>query len=319
MADLLIKSEGETDPSYGSFPEERSIENHINHGIVNLDKPSGPTSHEIDSWVKRILKVEKTGHGGTLDPKVTGVLPIGMDHATRVIQMLLGADKEYVCLMRLHVEVTEKKIRDILHEFQGKIFQTPPVKSAVRRELRVRKIYYADLLEIDGKDVLFKIGCEGGTYIRKYCHDVGEALGIGAHMAELRRTRSGPFSEDGLVTLQDLTDAYHIWKEEGNEKLLRDCISPMEAAVGHLPKIFIRDSAVDAICHGADLAAGGIISIEDSVQKGDTVAVMTLKGELVAAGKSLKTSKEILKANKDIMIDINKVFMEVGTYPKMWK
>ncbi|MGZ7069311.1 MAG: RNA-guided pseudouridylation complex pseudouridine synthase subunit Cbf5 [Methanobacterium sp.] len=319
MADLLIKSEGETDPSYGSFPEERSIENHINHGIVNLDKPSGPTSHEIDSWVKRILKVEKTGHGGTLDPKVTGVLPIGMDHATRVIQMLLGADKEYVCLMRLHGEVTEKKIRDILHEFQGKIFQTPPVKSAVRRELRVRKIYYADILEIDGKDVLFKIGCEGGTYIRKYCHDVGEALGIGAHMAELRRTRSGPFSEDGLVTLQDLTDAYHIWKEEGNEKLLRDCISPMEAAVGHLPKIFIRDSAVDAICHGADLAAGGIISIEDSVQKGDTVAVMTLKGELVAAGKSLKTSKEILKANKDIMIDINKVFMEVGTYPKMWK
>ncbi|MGZ7067418.1 MAG: RNA-guided pseudouridylation complex pseudouridine synthase subunit Cbf5 [Methanobacterium sp.] len=319
MADLLIKSEGETDPSYGSFPEERSIENHINHGIVNLDKPSGPTSHEIDSWVKRILKVEKTGHGGTLDPKVTGVLPIGMDHATRVIQMLLGADKEYVCLMRLHVEVTEKKIRDILHEFQGKIFQTPPVKSAVRRELRVRKIYYADILEIDGKDVLFKIGCEGGTYIRKYCHDVGEALGIGAHMAELRRTRSGPFSEDGLVTLQDLTDAYHIWKEEGNEKLLRDCISPMEAAVGHLPKIFIRDSAVDAICHGADLAAGGIISIEDSIQKGDTVAVMTLKSELVAAGKSLKTSKEILKANKDIMIDINKVFMEVGTYPKMWK
>ncbi|MGZ7118410.1 MAG: RNA-guided pseudouridylation complex pseudouridine synthase subunit Cbf5 [Methanobacterium sp.] len=319
MADLLIKSEGETDPSYGSFPEERSIENHINHGIVNLDKPSGPTSHEIDSWVKRILKVEKTGHGGTLDPKVTGVLPIGMDHATRVIQMLLGADKEYVCLMRLHVEVTEKKIRDILHEFQGKIFQTPPVKSAVRRELRVRKIYYADILEIDVKDVLFKIGCEGGTYIRKYCHDVGEALGIGAHMAELRRTRSGPFSEDGLVTLQDLTDAYHIWKEEGNEKLLRDCISPMEAAVGHLPKIFIRDSAVDAICHGADLAAGGIISIEDSIQKGDTVAVMTLKGELVAAGKSLKTSKEILKANKDIMIDINKVFMEVGTYPKMWK
>ncbi|MGZ7043201.1 MAG: RNA-guided pseudouridylation complex pseudouridine synthase subunit Cbf5 [Methanobacterium sp.] len=319
MADLLIKSEGETDPSYGSFPEERSIENHINHGIVNLDKPSGPTSHEIDSWVKRILKVEKTGHGGTLDPKVTGVLPIGMDHATRVIQMLLGADKEYVCLMRLHVEVTEKKIRDILHEFQGKIFQTPPVKSAVRRELRVRKIYYADILEIDGKDVLFKIGCEGGTYIRKYCHDIGEALGIGAHMAELRRTRSGPFSEDGLVTLQDLTDAYHIWKEEGNEKLLRDCISPMEAAVGHLPKIFIRDSAVDAICHGADLAAGGIISIEDSIQKGDTVAVMTLKSELVAAGKSLKTSKEILKANKDIMIDINKVFMEVGTYPKMWK
>lgn len=319
MAELLIKSEGETNPHYGSNPLERSIEDHISQGIVNLDKPSGPTSHEIDSWVKKILKVQKTGHGGTLDPKVTGVLPVGMDHATRVIQMLLGADKEYVCLMRLHGEVSEKKIRKVLQEFQGKIFQTPPIKSAVKRELRVRKIYYLHILEIEDKDVLFKIGCEGGTYIRKYCHDVGEALGTGAHMAELRRTRSGPFKEDSLVTLQDLTDAYHMWMEDGDETLLRNCIYPIEAAVGDLPKIYIRDSAVDALCHGADLAAGGIISIQDSIKKGDTVAVMTLKGELVAAGESLKTSKEIFKASKDIMIDINKVFMEPGTYPKMWK
>ncbi len=319
MVELMLKSEGETNPDYGINPLERSIEDHINHGIVNLDKPSGPTSHEIDSWVKKILKVEKTGHGGTLDPKVTGVLPVGMDHATRVIQMLLGADKEYVCLMRLHGEVSERKIRDILQEFQGKIFQTPPIKSAVKRELRVRKIYYINVLEIESKDVLFKIGCEGGTYIRKYCHDVGEALGTGAHMAELRRTRSGPFKEDSLVTLQDLTDAYHIWGEDGDETLLRNCICPMETAVGDLSKIYIRDSAVDALCHGADLAAGGIISIQDSINKGDTVAVMTLKGELVAAGESLKTSKEIFRASKDIMIDINKVFMEPRTYPKMWK
>jgi H/ACA ribonucleoprotein complex subunit 4 len=319
MAELLQKAYGETDPQYGSTPEERPIGEHLSRGIINLDKPSGPTSHEVDSWVKRILNVEKTGHGGTLDPKVTGVLPIGIDHATRVIQMLLGADKEYICLMRLHEEISEKKILDILKEFQGKIFQTPPLKSAVKRELRVRKIYYVNVIEIDGKDVLFKIGCEGGTYIRKYCHDVGEALGIGAHMAELRRTRSGPFTEDDLITLQDLTDAYHIWKEEDDESDLRYCIRPMEAAVEHLPKIVIRDSAVDAICHGADLAAGGIISIEDGIKKGDTVAVMTLKGELVAAGESLKTSEEILRANKDIMIDINKVFMEPDTYPKMWK
>lgn len=318
MVDLL-KAEDETNPDYGSFPEERPIGVHIHHGVINLDKPSGPTSHEVDSWVKRILGVEKTGHGGTLDPKVTGVLPVGIDHATRVIQMLLGADKEYICLMRLHEEIPEEKIRDILQEFQGKIFQTPPIKSAVKRELRVRKIYYVDILEIDGQDVLFKIGCEGGTYIRKYCHDVGEALGIGAHMAELRRTRSGPFTEDNMVTLHDLTDAYHIWKEEGDESFLRNCILPMEAAVEHLPKVVIRDSAVDAVCHGADLAAGGIVSLEDGIKKGDTVAVMTLKGELVATGESLKTSREILKANKGIMIDINRVFMGPGTYPKMWK
>lgn len=320
MVDLLIKTEGETDPNYGNFPDERPLEDHIKRGIINLDKPSGPTSHEIDSWVKRILNVEKTGHGGTLDPKVTGVLPVGIDYATRVIQLLLGADKEYVCLMHLHEEIPEGRIRDILKEFQGKIFQTPPIKSAVKREMRVRNIYYVDILELDGQDVLFKIGCEGGTYIRKYCHDVGEALGIGAHMAELRRTKSGPFKEDEtLITLQDLTDAYHIWKEEGDESLIRNCILPMELAVKHLPKIIIRDSAVDAVCHGADLASGGIVSLDDNINKGNTVAVMTLKGELVAAGESLKTSKEIYKANKGIIIDIKKVFMEPGTYPKMWK
>ena len=320
MADVLIKAEGETDPEYGTFPDERPIEDHIKRGIINLDKPSGPTSHEIDSWVKRILGVEKTGHGGTLDPKVTGVLPVGIDYATRAIQMLLGADKEYVCVMHMHEEISETEIRNILKEFQGKIFQTPPLKSAVKREMRVRNIYYVNILEIDGQDVLFKIGCEGGTYIRKYCHDVGEALGIGAHMAELRRTKSGPFTEDEtLTTLQDLTDAYHIWKEEGDESFLRDCILPMELAVKHLPKIIIRDSAVDAVCHGADLAAGGIVSLDDKIKENDTVAIMTLKGELVAAGESLKTSKEIYKANKGIVIDVKKVFMEPGTYPKMWK
>lgn len=320
MADLLIKAEGETDPNYGTFPDERPIEDHIKRGIINLDKPSGPTSHEIDSWVKRILGVEKTGHGGTLDPKVTGVLPIGIDYATRAIQMLLGADKEYVCLMHLHEKISEAKIRNILKEFQGKIFQTPPLKSAVKREMRVRNIYYVDILEIDGQDVLFKIGCEGGTYIRKYCHDVGEALGIGAHMAELRRTKSGPFKEDEtLTTLQDLTDAYHIWKEEGDESLIRSCVLPMELAVKHLPKIIIRDSAVDAVCHGADLAAGGIVRLDDNIKKDNTVAIMTLKGELVAAGESLKTSNEMYKANKGIVIDVKKVFMEPETYPKMWK
>ena len=320
MADLIIKAEGETDPNYGTFPDERPIEDHIKRGVINLDKPSGPTSHEIDSWVKRILGVEKTGHGGTLDPKVTGVLPIGIDYATRAIQLLLGADKEYVCIMHLHEKISEAKIRNILKEFQGKIFQTPPLKSAVKREMRVRNIYYVNILEIDGQDVLFKIGCEGGTYIRKYCHDIGEALGIGAHMAELRRTKSGPFTEDEtLTTLQDLTDAYHIWKEEGDESPIRDCILPIEVAVKHLPRIIIRDSAVDAVCHGADLAAGGILSLDDNIKKDNTVAVMTLKGELVAAGESLNTSNEIYKANKGIVIDVKKVFMEPGTYPMMWK
>lgn len=320
MEDLLIKAEGVTDPNYGCDPWKRPLKEHINRGVVNLDKPMGPTSHEIDSWVKRILHVKKTGHGGTLDPRVTGVLPMGIEKATRVIQLLLGAPKEYVCLMRLHETVDEEDVKDILQEFTGKIFQIPPLKSAVKRELRVKRIYYVKILEVEGNEVLFRIGCEGGTYIRKYCHDIGEALGCGAHMAELRRTMSGPFHEDEtLKTLQDLTDAYHAWTDEGDESELRNCILPMETAVSHLPKIIIRDSAVDAICHGADLASGGILSLSPEIGRGSRVVIITLKGELVAAGESMETSSGILRSEGGIMVKTEKVFMQPSTYPLMWK
>lgn len=222
--------------------------------------------------------------------------------------------------MRLHKKVDEEEIRKILEEFQGKIFQTPPLRSAVKRELRVRRIYYVKLLEIEGKDVLFRIGCEAGTYIRKYCYDVGEALGVGAHMAELRRTMVGPFKEDDtLVTLHDLTDAYHYYIEDGDESLLRKVILPMEKAVEHLPEIVIRDTAVDAICHGSYLAAPGVVGLSDNIKRGDIVAIKTLKGELVAVGTATMSSQEILLSSKGIVVNINKVFMERGIYPQVWK
>ena len=320
MKKLLIKSEGSTDSKFGCRPQDRPIEEHISKGVINLDKPSGPTSHEIDSWVRRILDVQKTGHGGTLDPKVTGVLPIGVDSATRVIQLLLAAPKEYVCLMTLHQDVSEEKIKSMFVEFQGKIYQTPPVKSAVKRELRVRTIYYANILEIEGRNVLFKIGCEAGTYIRTYCHDIGEALGTGAHMAELRRTQVGSFTEDNnLITLQDLTDAYYYLDKENDESYLRKCILPMETATEHLPKVYIRDSAVDAICHGANLASGGILSLSESIKKDDGVVIFTLKGELVASASALLNVEEILDSSSGIVFDTKKVFMNTGIYPMMWK
>lgn len=320
MGKFLWKVESNTNLDYGFNPYERPMDEHLKKGVINLDKPSGPSSHEVDSWVRRVLHADKTGHGGTLDPKVTGILPIGINKATRVIQLLLSAPKEYVCLMRLHQLVDEDKIIRILQEFQGKIFQTPPLKSAVKKELRVRTIYYVDLLEVQGKDVLFVIGCEAGTYIRKYCHDIGQALGMGAHMAELRRTKVGSFSEDEtLTTLQDLTDAYYYWEVEGDESFLRKTVLPMEEAVRHLPKIQIRDSAVDAICHGADLASGGIVGLDDNIKKGETVSVQTLKGELIASGECMETSLGILESEKGIMVNIKKVFMEPGTYPRMWK
>ena len=321
MDDYLIKSKSKTNHDYGCDPYERPIEEHISKGVINLDKPSGPSSHEVDSWVKRILHVNKTGHGGTLDPKVTGVLPIGIDSATRVSQLLLPAGKEYVCLMTMHKEMPEDQIYEIFDQFTGKIYQTPPVKSAVKRELRVRTIYYATIYEIKGKDVLFRIGCEAGTYIRTFCHDIGEALGCGAHMAELRRTRAGPFNErnDDLVNLHDLTDAYHFWVEDGDESYLRNAIKPMEVAAEHLPQIFIKDSAVEAICQGAKLAAGGISMLSKGIKRRDLVAIKSLKGELIASGIALASTEEIMNADSGLVVDTNKVFMQPGVYPMAWK
>lgn len=317
---LITKSKSFTNPDYGCKPEEREITDYISKGVINLDKPSGPTSHEVDSWVKRILKLDKTGHGGTLDPKVTGVLPVGLADATRAIQLLLTAPKEYVCLLTFHQDVAEERIREVFEEFTGKIFQLPPVKSAVKRELRTRNVYYSTIYEIKGRDVLFRIGCEAGTYVRTYCHNIGEALGVGAHMAELRRTQVGSFREkENLVTLQDVTDAYHFYIEDGDESFLREAIMPMERAADYLPKVIVKDSAVDAICHGADLASGGVAYLSDNIKKGDIVAIETLKGELVGAGDSLFGADEILESDGGFVVNTSKVFMKPDVYPKLWK
>ena len=318
--ETLAKSEDTTDEKFGKRPAERPIQEYIQKGVINLDKPAGPTSHEVTSWVKKILELEKAGHSGTLDPNVTGLLPVMLGDATKAVDALLTAGKEYVCLMKLHTEVPERMIKSVLTEFTGEIYQKPSLKSAVKRETRTRTIYYLELLEIENKNVLFKVGCEAGTYIRKLCHDMGLALGTGAHMQELRRTKSGPFREDEtMITLHDLKDAYIEWKENNNEEPIRKAILPMEAGLSHLPKLVIRDSAVDAVCHGAELAAPGVLTVESGIERGDPVAVFTQKGEAVSFGLAKMKSVEILKAATGIVATTDRVFLEPGIYPKGWK
>jgi len=222
--------------------------------------------------------------------------------------------------MRLHGDVSDEKLEEVIREFIGPIYQRPPLRSSVKRRLRIRRIYYIEILERDGKDVLLKVGCERGTYIRKLCVDIGEVLGVGAHMQELRRTKVGPFKEDeSLVRLHDLVDAYKLWEEEGIERCIREVIQPVEKAVEHLPKLVIRDSAVDAICHGAYLAVPGILRVEGGIKVGDVIAIFTQKGELVAIAKALMRSEEILMSEKGLAAKPLRVIMKPGTYPSMWK
>jgi H/ACA ribonucleoprotein complex subunit 4 len=319
--ELLTKAEDTTNSKYGHKPSERPANQYIKCGTINLDKPAGPTSHEVAAWVKKIMKLNSIGHGGTLDPKVTGVLPITLEDATKVVQAFLYSGKEYVCVMKLHGDTNEEQIKQVLSEFEDEIFQRPPLRSSVKRQLRTRRIYYIHYIETDGRNVLFKVGCEAGTYIRKLCFDIGEILGVGAHMQELRRTRSGSFTENSAskVTLHDVAYLFADWEQKKDEVILHKFIEPMETALELLPKIVIRDSAVDALCHGANLTAPGVLQVGSGIQKGSIIAIFTLKGEAVALSKALVSSEEILNLKHGTVAGLQRVLMARGTYPKVWK
>ena len=319
--ETLVKNHDVTDRRHGCKPEERSAKDIIHYGVINLDKPAGPTSHEVAAWTKKILKVTGIGHGGTLDPHVTGVLPITLEDSSKIVQALLYSGKEYVCVMKLHGDAEEESVKRVLAEFEDEIYQRPPLRASVKRQLRTRRIYYIDYLETDGRNVLFKVGCEGGTYIRKLCFDVGEVLGVGAHMQELRRTRAGPFTEDskGFVTLHEVANWFAEWEEKKEDTTLTKFIQPMENALALLPKIVIRDSAVDALCHGANLTVPGILTVESGITKGSVVAVFTLKGEAVALAEALISSEEMLKLDHGAAAALRRVVMPVGTYPRVWR
>ena len=315
----LIKVNVKTNPHYGKSPNELTINELINNGIINLDKPSGPTSHQVDSWIKNIFKINKVGHGGTLDPNATGVLPIGLGDATKVLHILLSSGKEYVGIMKLHKKIDEDNIKKIMNSFIGEIYQIPPVRSAVRRIKRKRKIFYINIIEIKEKEVLFRVGCESGTYIRTLCVDIGKKLGCGAHLSELRRTKVGNMTECDSVNLHNMMDAYCFWKEDENETDIRKIISPMEKMLDNIPKIVIRDSAVDAICHGARLALPGIVEVDTDIKKGDIISIISLKGEGVAIGKSLMTTEDIIQKDTGLSAITERVLMKKGTYPSIWK
>ncbi|MCM2326087.1 MAG: RNA-guided pseudouridylation complex pseudouridine synthase subunit Cbf5 [Candidatus Woesearchaeota archaeon] len=313
---ILVRKFAETSPKFGKNPKDRTMEEHISLGIINVDKPEGPTSHQVSAYVQQILGISKSGHSGTLDPNVTGVLPVALLKSTKIVQTLLLSGKEYVCLMHLHHPVQEYDLYKAFEKFTGTITQLPPIKSSVKRQWRDREIYYIDVLEIKDQDVLFKVGCQAGTYIRKLVHDIGQELKCGAHMAELRRTKAGPFTEENLYSLQDISDAFYYYKKHGNEKFLRKVIQPIENAVQHLKRVWIMDTTVDSICHGASLAVPGISKLEKGIERGDIVAIFTLKDELVSFGESIMDTKAMM-GEKGLAVKTDKVVMEPHVYPRI--
>ncbi len=328
---LLLKSTQFSCDELGTVPIERSIDELLEKGFVNIDKDCGPTSHTVADNVKKVLGVSKTGHSGTLDPKVTGVLVMGLGRATRLMEYMLKSDKVYVCLMYVHQKVSRDKIEQALKKFTGEIMQMPPIVSAVKRQLRPRTIYSIDLLDYadEGQNILFKVSCQHGTYIRKLCSDLGEHLGVGAQMAELRRTKAGPFVEEdfslGVDKLRNLFELY-LKHDDGSKDLdnmsrfeqeLRKYVRPMEDLLCEFKKIYVHDSSIDSLSHGYDLAVPGVSKLSSDIEKDEVVAIMSSKGELIAMGTAIMTSGEIMDAKEGMCATIDKVFMDVGYYPKI--
>ena len=320
LQNLRVIDQDVTNDEYGTYYDKRTVQQLLNYGFILLDKPNGPTSHETVAWIKKILNVAKAGHSGTLDPPVSGLLPIGLGEATKALGVLLLGPKEYHALGRLHTLPSKEKLDSVLNQFQGEIYQKPPQRSSVSRQTRIRKIYEIEVIEQKERLLLLRILCEAGTYIRKIVYDMGEVLGSGATMIELRRTRVGQFSEDSnLVKMHDLVDAYALWKENNdNSKLLR-MIMPIEHTLSEVKSVVIRDSAVDALCHGAQLAIPGILEISTDIKKGDFVGIYTQKGEIVALAEAILSESEIIENTKGFAFQIKRIIMAPNTYPKNWR
>ncbi len=315
----VVLDEEPTDPTHGWSPSARPVPAMLEYGLVALDKPRGPTSHEVVAWTKKLLGVEKAGHSGTLDPPVSGLLPIGLGQSTRALSLLLLFPKEYRGVMRIHSSVPRKQLDSAVSELTGEIFQRPPQRSSVSRQTRSRMIHEFEITEAEGNLFMFRVLCQSGTYIRKLVYDLGEVLSVGATMVELRRTKVGPLTEEGgFVTLHQLNDAMFRLKA-GDEAPLRKLVMPIEDSLGSLGRILIRDSAVDAVCHGARIGIPGILSISEGVKKDDTVALMSAKQELVAIGKALLSTEEVSSHNKGLACTTERVVMKAETYPKLWK
>ncbi|PWN53443.1 putative rRNA pseudouridine synthase [Violaceomyces palustris] len=319
---LLVRSSHFTPIPHGCSPLKRDLQSYIKSGVINLDKPSNPSSHEVVAWLRRMLRVEKTGHSGTLDPKVTGCLIVCIDRATRLVKSQQGAGKEYVAVLRLHDKVQDpKKLARALETLTGALFQRPPLISAVKRQLRIRTIHESKLLEFDNDRHLavFWVSCEAGTYIRTLCVHLGLLLGVGGHMQELRRVRSGALGEnDNIVTMHDVLDAQWLYDNQRDESYLRRVIRPLESLLVGYKRIVVKDSAVNAVCYGAKLMIPGLLRYEADIEVNEEVVLMTTKGEAIALGIAQMSTVDLSTCDHGVVAKVKRCIMERDTYPRRW-
>ena len=300
-------------------PAARPVAERLASGaFVLVDKPRGPSSHQVTAWARDLLGVPAAGHAGTLDPNVSGVLWVGLGPALRLVPLVLEFPKTYVGVAVLQGEVAPAKLERVAAEFVGPIYQTPPVRSAVKRERRVRTVHRLELLERDGNRVLFSVVADSGTYVRTFAVDLGDALGVGAHLEELRRTATGPFDERTSVPLSALADA-RAAAAAGDPAPLLALLRPVEEVWREFPMLVLKDAAASAVAHGASLAAGGVASVSGPFAKGDRVVLLSRQRELVATGVALRDASESRHGHDGWIVGSTKVFADPRKFPPLWK
>lgn len=296
-------------------PADRSPAELLTFGVVNLDKPPGPSSHQISGWLRDAIDetlaergsdetIDRAAHAGTLDPKVTGCLPVMLGDATRLAPVFLEGGKEYVAVLECHAPVPVDA-ESIVAEFEGPIYQKPPRKSAVSRRLRIREIYELEALEAEERRLLLRIRCESGTYVRKLCHDLGLALGTGGHMGHLRRTATDPFDDRTLHSPSDLLDALAFWLEDDDPDRLYDVVEPAERILEGIPRVVIAESAAREVANGAPVYAPGVLEADGGIDTGALVACYTPNDAAVCLGNLAGS----VDAEHGVAVDLERVLV----------
>ena len=307
-----------TDPAFGCPPDERSLEQLLASGFILVDKPAGPTSHQLAAWARDLLGLERLGHGGTLDPFATGVLPLMAGRCMKITNKILKHRKSYIAVFRFKTMPDEAALDATIASMRGRIYNVPPEVSAVKVQVRTRKVFAFERLDLDGKDLVARITCEAGTYIRTMARDMGLMLNTPVSLKELRRETSGSFHLKDCITMDQLADAVWLWKECGEEAALKAVVHPIEKLLLDVPRCQVKDSAVAALAYGAPLLRPGLVRIPASLTKGTELLVTSMKGEAVGYVKLTSDTDAIPKMETGEIARPSMVLIDTEVYPRRW-
>lgn len=315
----VLDTAASTNPSIGGSPDGRDVEERLASGFILLDKPAGPTSHQLASWARDLFGLERLGHGGTLDPFATGVLPLMAGKAMKVTKKILTHKKTYICVFRFATAPDQKQLAEVMKKLTGRVYNVPPEVSAVKVQVRTRKIYTFENIEMKGNDMIARVYCEAGTYIRTMARDLGLLLDMKVQLKELRRETSGAFKLEDCITMQELADAVWLWKEHNQPEALLRVIHPIEKILLDLPTATVKDSAAAALAHGAPLLRPGLVNIQSDIKAGKQLMIQTLKGEAVGIVTLTLSTNEIATINEGEVARPSMVLLDEGLYPRRWK